>query len=275
MRGSARASLTYSWVRSIALLISVTRGRGARVRTPGKEKERSMIRNLKTLLLAALAVTALGALAASAAQAHPEFTAQVQAGKETTVTALPDGTGKTAHHVFDIRKGPNEGVLSITCNEFTADGVVSGSTFSEVTVTPHWGKTVAGVFKTECNFVGQEVEVNTGACDLVLTATETVIIKTDTKLVGECKHGKQPITFNNTTLNCHVEVGEQTITGIKYHNFADGTVTVESTALAVQYNATGVGCPYGTKTNGQFTTGNTILTGEDITGAMVPLSWHA
>jgi hypothetical protein len=234
-----------------------------------------MIRNLKTLLLAALAVTAFGALAASAAQAHPQFTVPgAGVAEETTLTALPDGTGKTAHHVFDIRKEPGVGVLSITCNEFTGDATVVGSSFNSATVTPHWGKLVAGVFKTECNFAGQEVEVNTGACDLVFTATGTVIIQTDTKLVGECKHGKQPITFNNSTLNCHVEVGEQEITGVKYNNLADGTITVEPTELAVKYNATGVGCPYGTLENGQFTTGNTIITGERA-GKMVEVKWDA
>jgi hypothetical protein len=233
-----------------------------------------MIRNLKSLLLA-LAVAALGALAASAASAA-EFTAEGQAGKETTLTVLPDGTGKTAHHVFDIRKGPNEGVLSITCNESTGNATASGSSFAQATITPHWGKTVAGVFKTECNFAGQEVEINTGACDFLYTADGTIHIQTDTNLVGECRHGKQPISFSNTTLNCHVEWGEQTITGVKYHNIAGGLVTVEGNELAVEYNATGVGCPYGTLNNGQFTTGNTILTGEKKgTTEMVNLAWDA
>jgi hypothetical protein len=232
-----------------------------------------MIRNLKSLLLAALAVAALGALAASAASAA-QFTAEGQEGKETTLTVLPDGTGKTAHQVFDIRKGPSEGVLAITCNEVTGSATVSGSSFTEATITPHWGKTVSGVFKTECNFAGQEVEVNTGACDLILTASGSVIIKTDTKVAGECKHGKQPITFINTTLNCHVEVGAQTINGVKYHNLEGGLVTVEPKELAVEYNATGVGCPYGTLSNGQLTTGNTIITGEKKgTTEMVSLKW--
>jgi hypothetical protein len=231
-----------------------------------------MIRNLKALLLAALAVAALGALAASASAA--EFTAE--GSGETTLTVLPDGTGKTAHHVFDIRKGPNEGVLSITCNESTGDATVFGSSFTQATITPHWGKTVAGVFKTECNFAGQEVEINTGACEFLYTADGTIHIQTDTNLVGECKHGKQPITFNNTTLNCHVEWAEQTITGVKYHNIGGGLITVEANELAVQYNATGVGCPYGTLNNGLFTTGNTILTGEKKgTNEMVNLAWDA
>jgi hypothetical protein len=231
-----------------------------------------MIRNLKVLLLAALAVTAFGAVTASGASAAT-FTSE---SAETTLTALPDGTGKTAHHVFDIRKEPGVGVLSITCNEFTGDATVTGTSFTQATTTPHWGKNVAGVFKTECNFAGQEVEVNTGACDLLFTADGTIHIQTDTNLVGECKHGKQPITFNNTTLNCHVEVGEQTVSGVKYHNLPDGTVTLEANELAVQYNATGVGCPYGTLSNGQFTTGNTIVTGENPkTGTMVNISWDA
>ncbi len=65
-----------------------------------------MIRNLKVLLLAALAVTALGALSASAAQAATLATfTGAGAGATTEFTILKDGTGKTAHQVFDIRKG--------------------------------------------------------------------------------------------------------------------------------------------------------------------------
>ena len=103
------------------------------------DKECGMIRNLKALLAAALAITAFSAMAASAASAATwpaaEFTAESQAGRSTTLTALPDGTAKNSHHVFDISAG--ETTLSITCNEFTTDAVVAGASATQITVTPH------------------------------------------------------------------------------------------------------------------------------------------
>jgi hypothetical protein len=93
---------------------------------------------------------------------------------------------------------------------------------------------------------------------------------------NKCAHGEKPITFNNPVLQCHVEVGAQTITGVKYINLADGTVTVEPKELTIQYNATGVGCPYGTTSNGLFTTGNTIIKGvKKGTATVVKLKWDA
>ena len=88
-----------------------------------------MIRNLKVLLLAALAVTALGALTASAAHAHTpaKFTAPGAGALETTtLTVGKDGTGKTAHQVFDIFNAAKTASVSFTCNEVTADGHAVG-----------------------------------------------------------------------------------------------------------------------------------------------------
>ncbi len=56
----------------------------------------------------------------------------------------------------------------------------------------------------------------------------------------------------------------------------DGTITGEATNLAVTYNATGFGCPYGTHSNGLLTTSNFILTGEKKgTNEMVEVKWDA
>ncbi len=225
-----------------------------------------MIRNLKALLLAALAVTALAAVAASGASAA-EFTAEGQAGKETTLTVFKDGTGKTAHQVFDIRKADESGVLSITCNEAAGDATASGATQTDVTF-----KTLA--FQGNCSFAGQTVTVQNTGCDFTFTSGSPQLHIVD-DAPNECAIGKQPIHFTNTTLNCKVEVGAQTVSGIKYHNVADGTMTVEATELAVAYTASGAGCPYGTTTNGLYTTGNAIVKGTDKTsGAAVTVKWH-
>ena len=261
------------------------RGKGAVRQSKGVQP---MIRNLRVLLAAAMALMAFGALA-SAAQAS-KFTAPgVGAGGETTISAIPDETvgTKTAHHVFDITNPLNPlEVLSITCNEFTGDTVIKGESTEEVTVTPHWGKTVAGVFKTECNFAGQEVEVSTGACQLKFTASGLVHIEKHPGVAGECKHGKQPITFKTPAPNeCHVEVAEQTIEGVKYHpgpergNPKRPTITLEANNLALVANATGPLCPWGTSKLGTFTTGNTIITGATLGGtseaSMREIKWDA
>jgi hypothetical protein len=70
-----------------------------------------MIRNLKILLAAAMALAALEAISASGAQAA-EFHCTVEPCR---VTLKPDGTGKTAHHVLVVRKGEASG--SFTCVE--------------------------------------------------------------------------------------------------------------------------------------------------------------
>ena len=243
-----------------------------------------MIRNLKVLLAAAMALMAFGALA-SAAQAS-KFTAPlVGASGETTISAKPDETGgtKTAHHVFDITNPlKTTEVLSITCNEVTGDTVIKGESTEEVTITPHWGKTVEGKFKTECNFAGQEVEVSTGACQLKFTASGLVHIEKDPGVEGECKHGKNPIFFAVTgAFECRVEIGEQTIEGVKYHAGptigGKPTITVEMTNLVMVANASGVACPWGTGKIATYTTGNTIITGavKGSTTEMREIKWDA
>ncbi len=225
-----------------------------------------MIRNLKVLLLAALAVTALGALSASAAQAA-RFTAPgAAAGQTTEFKILKDGTGKTAHQVFDIRKADGTGVLSITCNEAAGTGTGVGPEPTEVTVP-----TLA--FQGACNFAGQEVEVKNTGCNFIFTASGLLHIVNDG--ANACAYGKQSLHFTNTVLNCKVEVGAQTVSGVKYHNLtAENTVTIEAPELTVSYKASGSGCEYGESTNGLFTTGNAIVEGRRG-GVKVNVAWDS
>ncbi len=224
-----------------------------------------MIRNLKVLLLAVLAVTALGALSAAAAQGAPKFTTGAGAGVTTEFKILKDGTGKTAHQVLDFRTANGTGVLSITCNEAAGTGTGVGPEPTEVTVP-----TLA--FQGACTFAGQEVTIQNTGCNFIFTASGLLHIVNDQVL--ECAHGKKPIHFTNTVLNCKIEIGAQTVAGVVYHNLADGTVTVEVPGLTFEYNATGTGCAYGTTTNGLFTTGNFIFEGRRG-GAKVNISWDS
>ena len=79
-----------------------------------------MIRNLRVLFAAALALTALGAITASA-HAADEFHCSVSIcgirGKLST-----DGTGAEAHHVFIVENAAKTESVSFTCESLRGTG---------------------------------------------------------------------------------------------------------------------------------------------------------
>ena len=94
-----------------------------------------MIRNLKILIAAAMALAAFGALSATA-HAIDEFHCSVE---PCTLTLAPDeiaGT-TTAHHVFVIKGETNGGVkgasVSFTCDQLRGEATVTTKTSTEVT----------------------------------------------------------------------------------------------------------------------------------------------
>jgi hypothetical protein len=247
-----------------------------------------MIRNLKVLLLAALAVTAFTALAASAAQAASFTVPGAGATEKTTLTVVKDGTGKTAHQVFDISKTDGTGVVTFTCEEIHGTGTVVGSAPPEAIITTPVFTTTTAV-ENKCEVVGQpEVKVTNTGCDLTFTpAGEVKIVSEPTH---NCAHslgssheaGKEPITVQAPGLGCTAEVGAQKVVGnVTYHNVVEGngSITVETppiaTPLGLTYNSFGVGCPYGTTTNGKYTTGHAIVEGFTEAGAQREIKWDA
>lgn len=222
-----------------------------------------MIRNLKALGLAVLAVLALGALAASA-QAEPTFTNLVEGEAQVTYKIKPDGTGKTAHMVLEIKKADGTGLKAITCNELTGDATVAANERNDATfITPE--------FKGNCVFVGQPVTVQNTGCNFTFTANGQIHLENETAL-NICEVGQKPIHFS--ALNCKVEIPGQTLNGIVYHNQVGGTVTVEAKEIGFEYYAAGTECPYGTTNNGSFTTGNVILSAtKKGTEEIVEVQW--
>ena len=229
-----------------------------------------MIRNLKTLAAGVLALVALGAVVASVAQAAPKFTiAGATETTETTLIVRKDGTGKTAHQVLDFWNSQMGEEKTITCNETIGNATVKGASPTDFTI-------VTQGFIGGCLYLGQEMTLSNNGCNFTYTANGTLHIVSEAG--KECKHGKQPIVFETKApLECKIEIGEQTIEGITYHNLADGTITVnfpETGAPNLVYNATGKECPFGTLSTGNFTTGNFIVTGEKKgTETMVNISW--
>ncbi len=203
-----------------------------------------MTRNLKILMLAAMAVGALSAVGASSAQAA-EFHCSV---KPCVATLKPDGTGKTSHHQFDVNL-PKQ-VLPITCNEIQGEATAANQTEKELTFT--------NIQYKPCQFLGDpSATVNMNGCDYLFTAEGKVQIK--------CPEGKQ-ITFE--ALGCVVHVNSQgPLGGITYHNLPEeksqNEVTVSAAVKGIIAVATGAGCPEtGESKTGEYTTGNTIVTGE-------------
>ena len=232
-----------------------------------------MIRNLKVLLLAALAVTAFGALA-SAAQAA-QFTAPgAAAGATTNGDPVKDGTGKTSHHVFIVGNTAGSSTVSFTCEEILGAGHIIGPANAIVTLKPEY---------KGCTTSGQAVTVTNTGCIFEFNAGGAVTVANDTGKV--CKHGAGNAPIDVEFTGCKVEVGAQALTGVKYHNLdAAGTtvgsglgtkVTVEPVVSGITYNAAGANCPYGTTSNGSYTTGNTIVTGTRPAGTVVEVRWDS
>lgn len=206
-----------------------------------------MIRNLKILTAAAMALTAFGVLGASSAQAA-EFHCSVE---PCQVTMKPDGTGKTAHHVIFLSN--ETGYFQTTCGSITGEGTMSGKTSSELTIGNIKGEgcTIAGMFST----------LTSNGCHYLLKAAGTLTIS--------CPAGKE---IENSGL-CSYNIPPQgPLAGVTYHNVGSSEVTAELKVKNMVMNASGMGCPWGPAT-GEFVTANILLTGETDPGGEMANLW--
>lgn len=219
-----------------------------------------MLRNLKALALAVVVLTAVGGGTAATAQAFPLFHSELT---ETTVTSTADGTGKQAHHVMQIAGG------ELTCSGASFHGLQTAKTVSELTLSPTY---------TGCNYLGVLTTVVMGGCNFVLSANGEFAIAS--KAGKNC--GTEPITWEVGTLelNCKIEIFPQSgRKGLTFKNIKPGTVeeiTMEMKITKIAYNAIGNGCvKAGEFTDGEYETGNTILTGaKPGGGAMTNYKWE-
>lgn len=221
-----------------------------------------MNRILKTMALAALAMLAMGAMAASAAQAHTPalFHSELE---ETVVTSTVDGvSGKEKHHVIDLAGKP------LTCPEPSFKGEWKGKANAELTLEPEYNTGICSYNTTE------NAAVAMNGCDFVFRANGEFVI--GSKAGKNC--ATEPITVQ-TEKFCLFEIGPQTIVGVlTYKNIVVGGVeeiTTEIRPTGIAYTA-GAFCPaVGKFANGNYTTGNTILTGANKGGAMTNIKWTA
>jgi hypothetical protein len=242
-----------------------------------------MIRNLKVLLAAAMALAAFGALSATAHAAEEKFHCSVE---PCTATLGPDETvpTSTAHHVFVVKgktAGGTEASASFTCDQLTGEATSATKTATELTFTNLKYENSAG--EQKCKLGAAEfVEVNFTSCDYNFkslngsTSTAQVHV-----LCGTA--GDAIDIFIKGTL-C-LQVTPFTSTGLGYHDIGAGTkevltatanVTVPNAALDLKNvgnpNCTVLGMA--STTGATYTTGNTLVKAEtDSCAAVAAKVW--
>jgi hypothetical protein len=224
-----------------------------------------MTRNLKALLVSAMAVLAIGAVGAQAAQGalfHSEIS-------NPTLTPQTDGAlnSKTAHQVLDFAGA------AVTFAGIAGDGAF-GEGLTSTTMT------LDIAFDSPGTFVGQSATINMNGCDITVTSHGTLSL---TNRTGK-NCATEPITFSVPSPPCTVTLGSaggvnQNLESVSFHNLSVGSarvITMEANVTGIHYVAHGSGCPLtGTRTDGTYTTGNSTITGENpINGAMVGVWWE-
>jgi hypothetical protein len=147
------------------------------------------------------------------------------------------------------------GGVSFTCPGPTFEAKSAGAESSILTLTASYG--------TGCTANGGGVAaIKMGGCAYVLHASGTVDIAGTT-----C--GASPILVESAAPACIVEIGPQEgLKTISYTNLHAGEgskqeVTASFNLEGIKYTAAGLGCEEtGTKTDGRYSTGNTLLTAE-------------
>ncbi len=236
-----------------------------------------MIRNLKALGLALIAVFAMSALAASAAQAvttDGEFTSD---GKVTV-------TGHGAAELLTFEAGQK-----VTCT--------THHTIMPENVTP-WGPIAVPVgglttLTDQVHYSGCIAQVGaqslpltmtTNECDLLFHLGETTApLNTGTYTLTptvKCKNVGETIELHvyqqasHATSVCTYKIGEQNLNPGTLHstNVAGGTIKVSGEVTGITMSRTGVLCGGTKHTSAAILHANTTLTGKNEAGAATEIS---
>lgn len=164
--------------------------------------------------------------------------------------------GIEQNHVLEFV--PGEMGKGIICEKSTYHGVVTGKTFTEVTMTPKFGecKTTGGAAK--------EVTVTADDCTFKFTVRSSPETKHNTVHLG-CPTGK--ITIQHTSTNCKIEIGPQTVEGVVYKKEQwEGTesITAEFTIKKIAY----------TTHNGLCALIGTNHTNGELKGGIIVKAWN-
>lgn len=213
-----------------------------------------MIRNLKVLIAAAMALAAFGAIGAAGAQAA-EFRCSVA---PCTYTMLPDGAAGSAaaHHELVIKQGG--ATPPATCDTISGDATAGAAVVPELKFT--------AIKYTKCNLAGEIANLEMNGCEYLFKNTGTITI--------QCPVGKS-IQLKVVATGCTISIGAQgPLGGITFKNHAGGKelITMEMKVANIAGTANNA-CGGNPKLKEgavtvEYTTGNTLLTGETPGGVM-------
>jgi hypothetical protein len=244
-----------------------------------------MIRNLKALGLALVAVFAMSAFVASAASATSGTLTTFPSGKTVNITASQTAKTGEGSHEFTLTDHPVSGGFANTkCEYAHFDGkatVKDGAT--TMTVEPTYG-THAPLGNT-CTAFGQPATITTTGCHYLLhTATKTPA-GTGWHVVTDltCEAGK---AIKIVTGTCEVTVSPQT--GLATSEVTNSGSASPETAmdLLLHTNITGIkytvvkdniGCPLsgtGSFSKGDYTGKTTVTATDSTTGVPVGITLH-
>jgi hypothetical protein len=231
-----------------------------------------MIRKLKVLMLAAMALAAIGVVNVAGAQAAVEFHCSVE---PCTATLKSDGTGKTAHHVIVIKNSIGES-NAITCESLSGEATSSTKTTGTLAFK--------NLKNTGCkDSLGSGVTIHWNGCEwhLVSAGAGGVHIwhwTNCTKVNGV----PDPVEITIST-GCIFKISEQSLTGPIYHNIGEEaktttelTVEIKAPNIAVTAVGTKAQCgldPAKTPITGEYTTGNSLITAETDPGGVMANAW--
>lgn len=173
-----------------------------------------MIRNLKVLMLAAMALTVISASSASGAQAA-EFHCSVELCR---LTLKPDGAvpSPTAHQNFRFNS-PKGDSVEFTCRSVSGEATQSTKTSTEITLT--------NIEYQHCTS-GFSAAVKMNGCDYLFTSAGQMSI--------QCPEGKK---IEWLVLKCVVTIGSQgPLNGVKFHDagFTKSEITVENLVKGIK-----------------------------------------
>ncbi len=217
-----------------------------------------MIRNLKILIAAAMALAALGAIGASGAQAA-EFQCWME---RCTITVKPDGApgpaGKTAHHVLIVKQGANS--VSTTCQQVTGHATSAAKAFKTLTLT--------NIVYHQCNAAGESAVVRMNGCEYHYEVGGMH----DATMQIECPTGKV-IEKEVPATGCLITIGSTAVLGggLTFHDAETNgikktDITVETKVTSIPVTVDNNKCAGGLKAGaatGEITTWNFELTAEE------------
>jgi hypothetical protein len=223
-----------------------------------------MNRILKTLIAAAMALTAIGAIGAAGAQAAPEFHCHNSAGvglASCKIKAEKDGTVKVAHHVFIVKNVTGEST-SITCGQITGSGTITSGAVKGTTTTAK----LEAIAYDECNCFGSEkCEIKMNGCKYEFNSNGTVSI------VG-CEKDIEINVAGVCTIKVPAQNNLATVTYKTIGTSPTRTITVEPLVKNIEVTTKPEGTGCGIKTGpedgpytGEYTTGNTIVQAQEDT----------